>query len=211
MNEKKLVIFDMDGTLLDSMPYWEHLGRNYLLQKGIDAPPQLEETIETMTLNESADYFREVFGLTLSREEIIREIGNLMDMAYRFEIPAKRGMKKLVREAKEKGMQVVVLTTSDQKLAKVALKRTGLLSYFDAVYTADQFHMGKNGPEIYERVCQLHHCAPEKTVVYEDALYAIKAAREAGCHVIAVYDPSMESVWDQIRSLSEEQIIHHKC
>lgn len=108
-------------------------------------------------------------------------------------------------------MQVVVLTTSDQKLAKVALKRTGLLSYFDAVYTADQFHMGKNGPEIYERVCQLHHCAPEKTVVYEDALYAIKAAREAGCHVIAVYDPSMESVWDQIRSLSEEQIIHHKC
>lgn len=206
MADIKLSIFDMDGTLLDSMPYWENVGRSYLESKGIDVPDDLEETIVAMTLTESAIYMKERFGIEESAEQVIRDSLWNISLAYQFEIPAKPGMKKLVKEEKEAGHEVVVLTSSEKNCAVAALKRTGLYHFFDHVYTADEIGIGKDDPEAFCFVCREHGVNTQETHCFEDAFYAVKAAKEAGCYVTAVYDTSMTDCWDAIAELSDEQI-----
>ncbi|MEE1313683.1 MAG: HAD family phosphatase [Lachnospiraceae bacterium] len=211
MKKQGLAIFDMDGTLLDSMPYWGNLGRNYLMKKGVKVPDDLEQSIEVMTLEESAAYFKHEFHLKESVEEILNESLQTIRLAYQFEIPAKSGMKEVLKKERTEGKDIVLLTSSDASILRPALKRTGLLSYFDELYTSSQLEMRKDDKKIFEKVCEIRGYQPEDTVVYDDALFAIKAAREAGCRVIAVYDESSEENWNEIVSLSDEQIIHHKC
>lgn len=206
MHKFKLAIFDMDGTLLDSMPYWENVGRSYLLGQGIEVPDDFERSIEAMTLKESAEYMKERFQLSATAEEIIENsLQNIM-LSYQFEIPAKSGMKEIVRKEKEAGHTVIVLTSSERSCVNAALKRTGLLRYFDQIYTSDEIGMGKNKPEIFQSICKKYGVQPEEAHVYEDALFAIKAAKEAGCYVTAVYDQTMADDWSEIIKISDEQI-----
>lgn len=206
MSQIKLAIFDMDGTLLDSMPYWDHLGRYYLEARGIQVPETFESTIISMTLEEGGQYMKDEFHLEETVEEIIKGVLSRIEMAYQFEIPAKAGMKQLLMELKQAGTKMVVLTTSDKKLAKAALKRTGLLSFFEEVHTASELKMGKRTPEIYYKVCEMYGAEPKETMVYEDAVFAIKAAVEAGCQVTAVYDEAMKDSWNEISTIANHQI-----
>ena len=206
MAEKKLVIFDMDGTLLDSMPYWNRLGRTYLEGKNKVVPDDFEASIEGMTIRESAQFMKDTFELEDSVEAIIEDSLFEIKIAYQFEIPAKRGMKQVLKKEKESGKMVVLLTSSDAFFAKAALKRTGMLSYFDSIYTADEIGVGKNKAESFKIVCQKQGVLPKQAHCYEDALYAIVAAKQAGCYVTAVYDATMEQQWDKIKDLSAEQI-----
>lgn len=207
MAEWKLSIFDMDGTLLDSMPYWENVGRDYLQSKGMMVPEDLKQSIETMTLRESAAYIKERFGFKEPVEILLKDMLKNIILAYQFHIPAKFGMKQVVKKEKEAGHPVIVLTSSDKDCAAAALKRTGLYHFFDQIYTADELGMRKDSPEIFCALCETYGVTTEETHCFEDAFYAVKAAKEAGCYVTAVYDPSMEEWWEEIKQLSDEQIV----
>lgn len=199
-------MFDLDGTILDSMPYWDHLGAKYLEKKGIEPPKDLDATLMTMTLLEGAGFLKKEFDLSGTAEEIMAEFLYDIKLSYQFEIPPKTGMKQIVRNAKKEADRVVLFTSSDAECVKGALKRLGLLRAFDAIYTADQIGIGKDQKEAFLRVCELESVSPEDVKVYDDAHYAIKAAKEAGCYVVAVYDATMEEKWNDICKIADETI-----
>lgn len=204
MKDAKLYIFDMDGTPLDSMPAWAHLGRNYLIQEKIAVPKDLEQIIDAMTLSESAAYFQ-TLGLHKENSQIINEVMEFIREEYRSSIPAKAGMPELLVELSKKQDSILcVLTTSEKDCATDALKRLNMLSCFQDIYTSEELNMNKRSTEIYQYVCSKYGTAPADTVVFEDALYAIRAAKEAGCYVYAVPDDASLTEWEEIKKLADE-------
>lgn len=205
----KLYIFDMDGTILDSMPAWEHLGRNYLLQEQITPPDNLEKTIEAMTLDESAVYFQQL-GLHKETDEIIQGIMSCIQDAYRLTIPAKPGMVSLIQSlSQNKDSLLCLLTTSEEECARLAMERLGIASCFSHLYTSSQLGLGKNTGEIYQKVCERYQISPSDTVVLEDALYAVRSAKEAGCYVYGIPDGSSKKDWEKIVQFADDVLSFH--
>lgn len=200
------IIFDMDGTLLDSMGMWENLGSIYLTKKGIVPPQDLKEVIENKTLEEAAEYFIAKLGIEGTVKEVVQEILSLIRDKYYNELQLKPGVKKYVLSEYEKGSNMCILTTSDRELAIAAMERTGIGVCFKEIFTAETLGLSKRGPEIFLKTCELMGFEPSNTVVYEDALYAVKAAKAAGCHVVAVYDHMNRNDWDEIKKLADEVI-----
>ena len=202
----KTIIFDMDGTLLDSMGMWENLGSMYLIKKGITPPKDLKEVIENKTLEEAAEYFISKLSLEGTVNGIVQEILALIKDQYCNKLTLKPNMKKLVLDEYANGTKMCILTTSDRDLAMAAMKRNGIDNCFTDVYTSQTFGLSKRTPEIYVKTCEIMGSKPEDTIVYEDALFAVKSAKGAGCHVIAVYDHMNRNDWEEIKKLADEII-----
>ena len=180
----RFYIFDVDGTLIDSMPMWHELGRLYLASKGKDSPADLYDTIELMTLNEVAEFFIENYGITDSVEQIKADIAAVIyhqnsEVIEPIEAPLEE-LRKLQRE----GARMIALSTSDADCIRATLERLGVLEGFEAIYSADDFGLGKDKPEIWRMACEMHGVSAEETAVYEDSAYAMEAAAAAGCTVI---------------------------
>ena len=127
IHNKKLLIFDMDGTLLDSMKLWKYLGRIYLQSKGKLAQDNLEEVIDIMTLNESASYLKSTYNLNESLDIIENQILDMIEDKYLNEIPLKEGVKEYLIQLNKMGYKMCILTTSQKNQALAALKRTEIL------------------------------------------------------------------------------------
>lgn len=198
------IIFDMDGTLLDSMQMWENLGNIYLNSKGITPPDNLKELIENKTLDEAAEYFIAELGIKESVSQILDEILSLISDQYKYELLLKPGVKEYVLSEYEKGSKMCILTTSDRDLALAAMERTGIGHCIKEVYTAETLKMSKRIPDIFIKTCELMGFNPKDTYVYEDALYSAKSAKAAGCKLVAVYDDMNKSDWEELKSIADE-------
>ncbi|MDO5409041.1 MAG: HAD family phosphatase [Lachnospiraceae bacterium] len=181
----KYAIWDLDGTLLDSLSVWLTLARRYLEQLGItDIPQELEAIVDPMSLEESADYLRNRFRLPFDRTEIISQFMSLVRRLYEEEIPFFEEARNRVLSLYDRGCRMCVLTTTDTYCAAAALKRGGIWHCFEQVYTCSDLKLNKRGPEIYMETCKRMGFEPEETVIYEDADYALESAGKSGCQVI---------------------------
>lgn len=199
-------IFDMDGTLLDSMFIWDDLGPGMLRDIGITPEEDLSEKLKVLTLRQGAAYCKERYALPQSVEEIVSLIEGRVEKFYKEEVQAKPGAAKFLSLLKMEGVWMYVATATDRHLAQAALRHAGIDGYFRGIITCQEVGHGKDSPEIYERAMTRLQSNKRDTVVFEDALHAIETAKAAGFRVCAVYDSYAEAEQDKIRALSDYYI-----
>lgn len=154
-------IFDLDGTLLDSMSIWDTIGEDYLRSLGIETRENLRETFKTFTLEQSAWYYREHYGVTLSVTEIIDGINDMVENYYIEIVPLKPGVKEFLTNLHNRGVKMCIATVTDRHLVEAALKRCGVREFFSEIFTCAQIGKSKEDPAIYHEA--LEHLGTEKT------------------------------------------------
>ena len=211
MRNFRYAIFDMDGTIMDSMPAWKNLGRDYLKEKGIKAPENLSEIISAMSMEESANYFREEFGIRDCSKQIISDVNGLIEDKYRYEMPLKPYVKEYISNLQRDGVIMCVVTATPVLLAEAALKRLDVLQYFSFVVSCDEVGIGKSKPDSFYLAARKMGANISDTVVYEDADYAMKTAKDAGFYTIGVYDESASKPKEEMMLLCDRYIDSFEC
>lgn len=194
----KGVIFDVDGVLLNSMPVWENLGELYLNHLGIEAEKDLGTRLYTMSLEESAEYLIAEYHLDLTPEQVIAGINQEVKDFYAERVPLKEGVRQYLNEFRDRGIPMVIATTGDRKNAEAALKRLNVLRFFQGLFTCSEIGSGKNEPDIYYAAALQMDTDPGQTLVFEDALHAIRTAKKAGFRTVGVYDKANDRDLAQI-------------
>ena len=195
-------IFDVDGTLLDSMSIWDTIGADYLRSIGYIPRENLNEIFKNMSLLQAAEYYRNEYGVTLRVEEIMSGVNAMLEQFYQYEAPLKPGAAELLARLRQNRVKLCIATATDRYLVEAALARCGVLSYFGEIFTCNGVGHGKDEPHIFEAALRFLGTEKSETVVFDDALYAIKAAKKAGFPVAAVCD-SHEKNQEEIRVLSD--------
>lgn len=184
----KGAIFDVDGTILDSMPIWESIGSRYLRHLGYEPKADLDSILNTMSVEEGALYYQSEYGVSLSKDEIVEGLNCFLADFYEQEVEIKREVRDVLEFLKNKGVKMCIATASHKPLIESAFKRLGLLKYFSEIFTCSQIGVGKSNALIYEIAQEHLGSAREHIVVFEDALYAIETAKKAGFITIGVFD-----------------------
>ena len=195
-------IFDVDGTLLDSMFIWDTIGELYLRSIGYQPKENLNETFKNMSLRQAARYYQTEYGVTLSIDEIMDGVNAMLERYYRFEVPLKPGVAELLERLRQSGVKLCIATATDRHLVEAALDRCGVLSCFGEIFTCNEVGHGKDEPDIFEAALRFLGTRKEETIVFDDALYAVRTAKEAGFLVAAVYD-SHERSQAEVRARSD--------
>jgi HAD superfamily hydrolase (TIGR01509 family) len=196
-------IFDLDGTLFDSMPIWDTVAVDYLKSQGIKANDDIYEAIRSMSIQQVCEHFCAVYGLKLGSEEITRGINEMVTDFYFHRAPLKDGVREALERLRARGVRMCVATATDRFLVEAALRRTGILGYFGRIFTSTEVGSGKDEPEIFLRALRYLGTDIGKTVVFEDALYAIVTAKSAGFRVAALYDRSADIHQPRIKELAD--------
>ena len=200
-------IFDMDGTLLDSMPTWRELGPTFLKEAGITATPEQDRMLHTLADCDVIPYLREVCGLPWSQQEIIDQIIQRMETFYSSQVRPKPGLEKFLSILKMEGVWMYVATATHRRLTEKALKTAGIDHYFRGIVTsADAGNHKSESADIYEMAMRRLQSNKRDTVVFEDALHAIETAKAAGFRVCGVYDDSAREDQEAIRRIADYYI-----
>ena len=200
----KAAIFDLDGTLLDSMYYWRHMFEIFLEGYGKKPKPDLKDKLKPLSLQESADVFRLEYGVPGSTDEVAEGINKVLEERYFHTIEAKPHVREFLELLQKNGVKICAATATDRYLVEAALKRTGLYGYFSQISTCTEVGRGKEFPDIYLKAMEFMGERQEDTVVFEDAYYAIKTAKAAGFYVVAMADETTKEDEEGIVQAADE-------
>ena len=200
-----IYIFDFDGTLVDSMPYWGKKMTNILDSQGISYPDDIVTTLATLGDRGSAEYMQKM-GVALTLPEMFRMMDEYAMPQYAENIPAKETVADTLRALKINGNSLNVLTASPHKMLDPCLKRLGLFDLFDNVWSSDDFGMSKSNPDIYKAAAEKLGSDVSECIFLDDNLSALKTAKEAGMTVIGVYDKSSAVFTGEIKATANRYI-----
>ena len=204
------VIFDLDGSMVDSMWMWRAIDIEYLGRFGITLPENLQACIEGMSFSETAVYFKERFDLPDDLDTIKADWNRMAWDKYTYEVPVKDGVTELLEYCMNHGIKVGIATSNSRELVENVVKARHLDKYFDCIMTGCDVAKGKPAPDIYLAVARELGVSPENCLVFEDIIPGIQAGKAAGMRVCAVYDKYSEHQDAEKRTLADYYTYHFK-
>lgn len=202
-------IFDMDGTLVDSMWIWNEIDREYLAKHNLDIPVSLSQDIAHLSFNEVAIYFKNAFNLPYDIEEIKQHWNDMAYEAYCNKVKLKPGVKEFLNSLKKNNIKIALATSNNTLLLEACLKANGIYEYFNTITLTNEVKRGKDFPDVYLLTASKLGVPPTKCMVFEDLLPAIQGAKKAGMKVIGVYDENSIEQHSDMKVLADDFILDY--
>lgn len=200
------VIFDLDGTIVDSMWMWKSIDIEYLARVNRECPNNLQKCIEGMSFYETAVYFKDHFELEDSVEDIMECWNEMAFDKYSKEVLLKDGCKEFITYLHENGYKLGVATSNSRCLASESLRSRGIIQYFSEIITGDECDKGKPEPDVYLQTASHLNVSPDKCIVFEDLPAGIIAGKRAGMKTVAVKDDYSDHMWAEKVELADYHI-----
>lgn len=198
-------IFDFDGTLVDSMPYWAGVHIDALKKNNIPYPDNFVETITPLGNLKASEYTISL-GIDITLDMYLEKINRELQKQYSELIPLKKGVRETLAKLKEKGHSLNVLTASPHKFLDMCLKRLGIYDLFDNVWSIDDFGHTKSEVIIYETAAKRLNTTTENCTFFDDNYIAILTAKESGMKTVAVYDDSAKNQQSKLKNTADTYI-----
>ncbi|MBO4386812.1 MAG: HAD family phosphatase [Treponema sp.] len=189
------IIFDLDGTILDSLYVWHDAGKRFLKTLNICAKENLDRVIFSMSMNQGAQFIKDEYNLPLETKDIIAGVNSIVNERYKNEVPLKSGAKDALEFFYANKMPVVAATSGDREIEEAALKRCGVFNLFQKIFTCSEEGMSKSEPDIFYKCASFMNVLPQKTIVFDDCLNNLKVVKEAGFVAAGFFDK--ENIEDQ--------------
>lgn len=197
------VIFDLDGTLVDSMWMWEAIDIEYLGKHGYSLPEHLQQTIEGMSFHETAVYFKEHFQIADSLDKIKSDWNAMAYEHYRSRVFLKSGVADFLKELTARGIKLGIATSNSRELVDTVLSSLQITDLFSSIHTSGEVPRGKPAPDIYLCVAKHLSVTPDKCLVFEDCLPGLQAGKNAGMRVCCIYDRYSREPIERLKEISE--------
>lgn len=194
------VIFDLDGTLLDSTGMWSQIDQQILRHYGREIPPDISEIVRKMSIEESSRYFVERFDLPCSPEQLSRQVSDMAAQAYFEQLALKPHVEQLLDDLDQRGVIYCVATATYSELAQAALKRLGLWERIAFLLTEQEIGVPKTDPLIFRTAAQRFQLGRRQIVVAEDSLHVVESAKAAGFFTVGVYDAVSDCDWAKMKA-----------
>ena len=206
----KGVIFDLDGTLVDSMWIWKQIDIEYLGARGIEMPADLQSKIEGMSFYETAVYFKETYNIPDSLEVIMANWNEMAMEKYKSVVRLKEGVNDFLQLLRDRGIVMGIATSNSRILTEAALDNLGIAEYFGAIVTGSEIIKGKPEPDVYLTAAGKLAIEPKSCLVFEDLPFGIMAGKRAGMKTCAIDDVYSAFMWDEKVTLADYNIKSYK-
>lgn len=203
-------IFDLDGTLLDSLHIWEQIDIRFLEKHGHKATPDYTREVTMLGFRKAAEYTIERYKIDATPEDVVSEWNEMSAVAYAKEITLKPGAKDYLRHLKSKGVRLGIATALYPDRIRDVLTNNGILDWFESVTTLQEVSRGKGFPDIYLLAAEKLSLPPSECMVYEDLLTGIRGAKSGGFSVCGVFDPYTGDDWVEIMRISDTVILDYR-
>lgn len=209
VDNSKAIIFDLDGTLIDSMNVWSDIDKEFFKMHDLPFEEDYQKEIGHKGLKEIAAYTKTRYNLKESEDEIISIWLDMAKEAYAYKIPLKEGVKSFLEYLQSKNIKMGIATSNSLELTELVLKHHDIYKYFSKVVTVNELKTNKGSPDIYLHISNSFGLTPNECIVFEDLLTGIKTAKKAGYKVVGVKEKSSLDKEKEIREIADLYISNY--
>mgnify|MGYP000545654910 FL=1 len=202
----KLFLFDLDGTILDSLKIWNDIDLLFFKNHNLIMGEDYHIAIAPLTLEETATYTKNTYKLDIDEEQIMKEWSDLAIKEYAENVNLKKGVKEFLDYLKNKNVHLAIATSCNEEMFKPCLERYGIVSYFEHFYTSQNLKINKSNANFFKEILNEYKIEPDQILFFEDSLASMKCAKSLGFNVVAVMDKKWEKQKEEIIASSDDQI-----
>jgi len=202
----KGIIFDFDGTLVDSMFIWQTIGSDYLLSKNIKPKKNLYNSLKSLSLEEAAEYYQKNYNIKDNKSKILKDINIILKNYYLNKVCLKEGVKEFLNFLFINKIEMCIATATDKEMVEIVLSKYCLNKYFKKVLTCNEVGEGKNSSLIFDKAISSLELKKEQVYIFEDSLHAIETAKKNGFKIVGVEDFYSKEDKEQIVMLSDRYL-----
>lgn len=202
----KLFLFDLDGTILDSLKIWNDIDLLFFKNHNLIMGEDYHIAIAPLTLEETATYTKNTYKLDIDEEQIMKEWSDLAIKEYAENVNLKKGVKEFLDYLKNKNVHLAIATSCNEEMFKPCLERYGIVSYFEHFYTSQNLKINKSNTNFFKEILNEYKIEPDQILFFEDYLASMKCAKSLGFNVVAVMDKKWEKQKEEIIASSDDQI-----